>query len=374
MEIYKITNLVNGKIYIGKDTTSDKNYYGSGVLIKKAIKKYGKNNFKKEILENCISNDELCEREKYWIEYFNSTDLNVGYNISKGGDGGDTLSNNPNLKNIKLKISNFRKGKKYEDILPLEKVIEYKKKLSIISSKRLKGKTLEDLHGVERAKEIKEKLSNSQKNRQSKIPKKIKNTLTKEEKIFNNLKLKYEKIDDINLLKKRYFQFKRRNKIDLFIEIIGVEKYEEVVNDLKKPFKHKKETIDLLSQIKLNVFFKEKNSLIEFLLKNPTLNRNDFYPNLTIKQISSKMNKFLNGKFSYLLTEEEKKLIRKRPKNVPKISEEKLLEKKIKLSIPIIIDDVKYISASEASKILGIDRSTIRHRLNNEKYPNYKYL
>jgi hypothetical protein len=178
MQVYKITNVVNGKIYIGKDTISDKNYYGSGVLIKRAIEKYGKENFKKEILEECNSNNELCEKEKYWINYYNSTDLNIGYNISKGGDGGDTLSNNPNIDIIKSKISRVRKGKKYEDFLPLEKVKSYKEKLSNISRKRLKGKTFEERYGIEKAKEIKNKLSISQK-KDKIIYKKSKNKINK---------------------------------------------------------------------------------------------------------------------------------------------------------------------------------------------------
>lgn len=96
--IYKITNLINGKIYIGKRKTKlkieDDFYFGSGKLIKFAIKKYGINNFTKEILEICNSNT-LNEREVYWIEFLNSTDLKLGYNISNGGDGGDLLTNNP---------------------------------------------------------------------------------------------------------------------------------------------------------------------------------------------------------------------------------------------------------------------------------------
>ena len=53
MHIYKTTNLNNNKIYIGLSTKSvdeSDGYYGSGILISKAIKKWGKDNFKKEIL------------------------------------------------------------------------------------------------------------------------------------------------------------------------------------------------------------------------------------------------------------------------------------------------------------------------------------
>ena len=51
MQIYKITNLVNNKIYIGKDTTSDPNYFGSGLIISRSLKKYGMENFIKEIID-----------------------------------------------------------------------------------------------------------------------------------------------------------------------------------------------------------------------------------------------------------------------------------------------------------------------------------
>ena len=53
--IYKTTNLINGKIYIGqhKSSSFDTNYYGSGKLLIKALKKYGKENFKIELIEGC---------------------------------------------------------------------------------------------------------------------------------------------------------------------------------------------------------------------------------------------------------------------------------------------------------------------------------
>lgn len=88
MVIYKTTNLINGKIYIGQDTKNDPRYLGSGKIIKRAIKKYGYENFKKEIIEVCYNQNELDIREKYWINNLKTTDENIGYNISFGGQTG----------------------------------------------------------------------------------------------------------------------------------------------------------------------------------------------------------------------------------------------------------------------------------------------
>lgn len=51
MIVYKTTNLINNKIYIGKDTHDNPKYLGSGIVLKRAIKKYGKLNFLKETIE-----------------------------------------------------------------------------------------------------------------------------------------------------------------------------------------------------------------------------------------------------------------------------------------------------------------------------------
>ena len=61
---------------------------GSGNLIKLAIIKYGKENFKKEILEICVDDNELSEKELYWINKLDSINLLIGYNLSEGGIGG----------------------------------------------------------------------------------------------------------------------------------------------------------------------------------------------------------------------------------------------------------------------------------------------
>src|SRR3989304_5091048 len=87
MVIYIITNLVNGKIYIGQDSKNRSWYFGSGSVLNLAIEKYGKENFKKEILESCNSQEQLNEREIYWIRFYNSRNRKIGYNISEGGGG-----------------------------------------------------------------------------------------------------------------------------------------------------------------------------------------------------------------------------------------------------------------------------------------------
>ena len=82
--IYCIERIKTGKKYIGQHLgTIDDGYWGSGVAISKAIKKYGKGEFKKYTLEECdikVLND----REQYWIKHYN-TFLGEGYNMDNGG-------------------------------------------------------------------------------------------------------------------------------------------------------------------------------------------------------------------------------------------------------------------------------------------------
>jgi len=108
MQIYKIINLINNKIYVGKDSCCNPDYFGSGININKAIKKYGKENFKKEILEdNIVDNNILNELEKFWIKELNATNRNIGYNIASGGDGGNTFlgKTEEEMKEIRNKLS-----------------------------------------------------------------------------------------------------------------------------------------------------------------------------------------------------------------------------------------------------------------------------
>lgn len=89
--IYETINLINGKKYIGKHKSKefDKNYYGSGTSLKKALEKYGKENFSIKIIEE-ISDDKdykyLSERERSWIEAANAVKSDKYYNNSYGGE------------------------------------------------------------------------------------------------------------------------------------------------------------------------------------------------------------------------------------------------------------------------------------------------
>ena len=83
--IYKITNNLNGKFYIGKHQTKDLNdgYMGSGRLIRRAIQKYGKSNFTKEILHVFQTEEEMNAKEKELVVISEQS-----YNLCEGGKGG----------------------------------------------------------------------------------------------------------------------------------------------------------------------------------------------------------------------------------------------------------------------------------------------
>lgn len=123
--IYCITNTINNKKYIGQSTNINKRWlrhlqgsfnphiYKSdyNTLIHRAIRKYGKENFKLEILEECSKKD-LNEREMYWIGKYKTfpPSLNKGYNNSPGGSLFNDFKNYDKLKYIigYLKLSKLK--------------------------------------------------------------------------------------------------------------------------------------------------------------------------------------------------------------------------------------------------------------------------
>ena len=114
MVIYKTTCLITNKIYIGQDSKNNPKYLGSGLYISRIIKKYGKQNFIKEILEQYIeSKEKLDEREIYWIGVYDSTNPKIGYNLSKGGSGSLGCKR---TSETRKKMSKAAKGKIKSDI------------------------------------------------------------------------------------------------------------------------------------------------------------------------------------------------------------------------------------------------------------------
>lgn len=109
MQIYKITNLITGLSYIGKDQNDIVEYMGSGILLWQSYRKrfnrddldsskkthhkwvYKQNQiykyYEKTILHTCEDASELCELEKHYIQQYNTIRPN-GYNIANGGEGG----------------------------------------------------------------------------------------------------------------------------------------------------------------------------------------------------------------------------------------------------------------------------------------------
>lgn len=123
MFIYKITNTINGKVYIGQvyNKSIEKRFIrhikcacpNNPMLIDRAIYKYGKENFIVEQIDEANSISELNEKEQYWIKFYNSTDKMFGYNLTPGGEGGNTYLNKTKeeLDEIKRKISIANSGK-----------------------------------------------------------------------------------------------------------------------------------------------------------------------------------------------------------------------------------------------------------------------
>lgn len=111
--IYMTTNMVNGKKYVGrcsKDSRWDEGYLGSGKILKQAIRKYGYENFKREVLEelpDTASLREAIDLEKVWLLRFDCKNSPEYYNMSN--DSGGMGAGDKHAEETKIKISNSMK-------------------------------------------------------------------------------------------------------------------------------------------------------------------------------------------------------------------------------------------------------------------------
>ena len=113
MIVYKLTNLINGKNYVGQTVqTLEKRFnahkYCKKSIIGNAIKKYGAENFSREVLAVCSTKGEMDELERFFIEIFNCKFPN-GYNIADGGGGG-SVRGRPCSAETRAKLSAANSG------------------------------------------------------------------------------------------------------------------------------------------------------------------------------------------------------------------------------------------------------------------------
>jgi group I intron endonuclease len=169
--IYKITNLINNKCYIGKSEISiesrlDNHKVGlhSNNHLQASIKKYGIENFSFKIIEEC-SPEECWLRERYWIEYFKSNISEFGYNKTNGGEYeyGTQFSEDTLLKMRGKNHSKF--GKTDSDYTRLLKSLG---RIGKKHSEESKRKMSESSKGKYHSEETRKKMSESQKLRRKK--------------------------------------------------------------------------------------------------------------------------------------------------------------------------------------------------------------
>lgn len=95
-DVYKITNKITGKVYIGITNQGAGARYrhhwyeariGEPAPIHRSMAKYGEENFTLEIIDFADTYEELKEKEKYWIKQYDSVNRDKGYNLTEGGDG-----------------------------------------------------------------------------------------------------------------------------------------------------------------------------------------------------------------------------------------------------------------------------------------------
>ncbi|CAB4182086.1 grpIintron_endo, group I intron endonuclease [uncultured Caudovirales phage] len=157
--IYKTTNLINNRYYIGKHKTKNVNdsYMGSGKLLKWAIEKYGIENFSKEILFVFDNEEDMNKKEKELVVLSEET-----YNLCKGGNGGFGYINNSDIIKFKGKThTDSTKQKIREKRIGVTNFIPNEEtKLKISNSKLGKSTALK---GSSQSEEHKKKLSEATK-------------------------------------------------------------------------------------------------------------------------------------------------------------------------------------------------------------------
>ena len=399
--IYMLTDTRNGKKYIGQHNGSRKSYWSGGLIPNRIADVHGKDIFERVILEDNVLNEDLDEREKYYIKTYNT--INEGYNITEGGEGGDTISNHPNKEDIVRRISETLKGRVFTD--------EHKEKLRLNHMSKdpdNRKKLSEALRGYNKTEEHKSKISKTI----SELNKKL-GRWSGDDNPLKDQKIR-ERISNKN--RERAF-IRRKENINNFIEDFNggkineknIHKYNQKIwnwtrdlgdeelnklipknvfggfNKLRKDiitknikkrslnykgFKHSDEAKQKISEKKKKDFLEYCNNIYETMNENGSEYLIDCYNKEEYGKIRCKIKNsvFLNEIPEHI----SNKILNLKPKKkeVKNTNPDKFYGNKTK---EVIINGILYSSVSDASNKLNIDRGTIRYRLKSNKYNEYIY-
>jgi len=174
--IYRTTNNVNGKIYIGRRISPrfQPCYFGSGTVLKHALVKHGKNNFKVEMIAEGETRDELNVMEKNTIAILReSLGIKQLYNVSDGGDGGGGNRGHRMSEENKARFRLLALGRKHTDETR-RRISEIVRSLGKDIVSHWKGKTLSESHrrnlsisktGIRPSEETRKRISDGRKGR-----------------------------------------------------------------------------------------------------------------------------------------------------------------------------------------------------------------
>ena len=336
--IYMLIDTRNGKKYIGQHNGSRESYWSGGLIPNRIADVHGKDIFERVILEDNVLNEDLDGREKYYIKTYNT--INEGYNITEGGEGGDTISNHPNKEDIVCRIS---KSLKKSDLPEINKERGRLKRLEYIKSFI---KDLED--GLIDGENV---------------------------RLYGNRLWKWEK----ELSTEEFNRLLPKNIIDKFYKLrenISKEKSKKRGNK-HKGYKHTKESREKISLSKQKISEKKKKEFLEYC--------NNIYETMIEKgleyliecynkdEYTKIRSKIKNSVFLNQIPEHiNNKILNLKPKKkvVKNTNHDKFYGNKTK---EVIINGILYSSVSDASSKLNIDRGTIRYRLKSIKYNEYIY-
>lgn len=172
--VYRATNKVNGKVYVGITTTAlskrIKGHISSGNNPKKvykfqrAIRKYGIDSFAFDIIVECLSKEDLCASEVFYINLYQASSQDNGYNLTSGGEGGTHFSEESKQK---LRISHL--GRKHAEETKLaisaaligRKVSEETRQKQSLAKKGKHGGENAPMYGKHHSEETKQRMSKS---------------------------------------------------------------------------------------------------------------------------------------------------------------------------------------------------------------------